>query len=528
MSAECVIGLDFGTESARGLLLDANTGEQLAHHVHPYRHGVITGQLPSGRSMPLDFVLQDPADYLEAAADILSTIGRGRTVSGIGVDFTASSPLATTGSGIPLSSSRPADPHAYVKLWKHSAQAQADALNRGGDDAPAFDGGRVSGEWLLPKAMQMAAEAPALWAETERFIEAGDWLVWRLCGQEKRSQDLAKYKAHWTDRDGYPDAALRHLPGRLARPHPVGTAAGSLTAEWRQRTGIAGAAVLSVAVIDSHAVLPAVGGTRPGTLVGALGTSAVFLLPQETGHPLPPGIEAVAYGAALPGSWCFEAGQAGFGDMLSWFVRTFPRFDAPAENFRFYNDAAAALRPGENGLVTLDWWNGNRVPFNNSALSGVVAGLTMATTAAGLYRSLLESVCFGTRSIVEHMIAGGLRIDEVVLTSGLAHNNPLLIRIMADVLGRTVRVPALANPTAVGAAIHGAVAAGIVRDFAHGAERLAGCDIARVIPDDDHHAAYDRLYAAYRGIGASERLHARLQEIRQAARDRSRDRSRDE
>lgn len=520
MSEACIIGLDFGTESARGVLLDAATGEPLAHHAHPYRHGVITRRLNPDRALPLGYALQDPADYVEAAADILSVIGRGRTVLSIGLDFTASSPLPVTRDGTPLSRLHPADPHAYVKLWKHAAaQPHADVLNSLGGAYLDHCGGRMSGEWMLAKAAQIAAEAPALWDQADRFVEAGDWLVWQLCGRERRSQDFASYKAHWTDATGYPADAVPGLAARLGPPHPVGTAAGSLTAAWRERTGIEGAAVVAVAAIDSHAVLPAVGGTRSGTLVGALGTSAVFLLLQETADFLPVGIEAMAQGAALPGLWCFEAGQAGFGDMLSWFTRTFPRAQEPAENFRLYNDAAASLRPAENHLVTLDWWSGNRVPHGDSALSGVFAGLTMETTATGLYRSLLESVCYGTRSILDHMGAGDLSIERVILTSGLAHNNPLLVQIMADVLGRTMEVPSIRNPTAVGAAIHGAVAGGVVRDFVQGGERLARSTTARHEPNDAHRNAYDRLYAIYRDIGASSQLRNGLRDIRHVAQD---------
>ncbi len=521
MSGACVIGLDFGTESARGILLDADTGEQLAHHAHPYRHGVIARRLGPDRALPLGYALQDPADYVEALSDILSTIGHGRTILSIGVDFTASSPMPVQADGTPLSRLHPADPHAYVKLWKHAAaQPYADALNRQGGAYLAHCGGRLSCEWMLAKAQQIAAEAPALWDLTDRFLEAGDWLVWQLCGREMRSQDFASYKAHWTEADGYPAGVVAGLADRLGPPQPVGTAAGSLTAGWRRRTGIEGPAVVAVAVIDSHVVLPAVGGTGSGTLVGALGTSAVFLLLQEAASALPGGIEAMAQGAALPALWCFEAGQAGFGDMLSWFVRAFPRAEQPAANFRLHNEAAAALRPAENHLVTLDWWNGNRVPYGDSALSGVFAGLTMETTSAGMYRSLLESVCYGTRSIVDHMSAGGLSIERVILTSGLAHNNPLLVQIMADVLGRTMEVPAIKNPTAVGAAIHGAVAGRVVRDFAHGGERLARSTTERHEPHPAHRDAYDRLYAIYRDVGASRRLRDGLHGIRQVAQQR--------
>ena len=520
MSGMFIIGLDFGTESARGVLVDAATGREQAHHAHRYRHGVMTRTLPGGEALPPAYALQDAADYVEAAEAILRAIGRDRAVASIGVDFTASTPLPARLDGTPLSALHPAEPHAYVKLWKHAAaQPHADRINASGPhDYLAECGGRLSGEWMLPKALQLRDEAPFLWAEAERFIEAGDWLVWQLCGQEARSLDFAAYKAQYSAaRGGYPPHVVPGLVDRLAPPQPVGTAAGRLSDAWRARTGIKGEAVVGVAVIDSHVVLPAVGAVSPGTLVGALGTSAVFLLLDDTRRPLPPGIEAMAEGAALPGSWCYEAGQAGFGDMLAWYVRTFPRAPGLDTNFRLYNQEAASLRPGENHLVALDWWSGNRVPHGDQGLSGVLAGLTLQSTAGGIYRALLEAVCFGARTIVDHLLRGGLAIDQVLLTSGLAHNNALLVQIMADVLGRQIVVPEIANPTAIGAAIHGAVAAGVVDGFAEGAARFGARGARIVEPDRVGEAVYAQLYEVYRQLGTAPPVRDALGTINNAS-----------
>ena len=506
MSGMFIIGLDYGTESARGVLIDATTGRQEAHHTHSYRHGVMTRMLPRGEKLPPAYALQDAADYVEAAEAILRAIGRGRSVASIGIDFTASSPLPARADGTPLSALHPGEPHAYVKLWKHAAaQPYADRINAGGsNDYLADCGGRLSGEWMLPKADQLREESPTLWAGTERFIEAGDWLVWQLTGCEARSLDFAAYKAHYAaSRGGYPSHVVPGLIDRLAPPQPVGTPAGRLSDTWHARTGIEGDAVVAVAVIDSHVVLPAVGAVSPGTLVGALGTSAVFLLLENGKRALPPGIEAMAEGAALPDLWCYEAGQAGFGDMLAWYVRTFPRSPDIGTNFALYNEEAAALRAGENHLVALDWWSGNRVPHGDLSLSGVLAGLTLETTAAGIYRALLEALCFGARTIVDHLLGGGLTIDQVLLTSGLAHNNTLLVQIMADILGREIIVPEIANPTAVGAAIHGAVAAGLVGSFAEGADRFGHREARTYTPDRAEERVYARLYDSYRQLGTA-------------------------
>ena len=512
-----LLGLDFGTESARGVRINAATGAQEASHTHAYRHGVMTSALPDGTPLPPAYALQNATDYLEAAEAILSTIGRDHAIAGIGIGFTASTPLPARADGTALSVLWPNEPHAYVKLWKHAAaQPYADLFNeRGGAYLENF-GGRLSGEWLLAKAAQIEAEAPAIWQQADRFIEAGDWLVWQLTGLEARSLDFAAYKAQFSATGGYPSNVVAGLADRLSPPLPVGTPAGLLTPEWQQRTGIRGDAVVAVAVIDSHVVLPAVGGTVAGTLVSALGTSAAYLLLGDRARALPAGIEGVADGAALPDLCCYEAGQTGFGDTLGWFVKTFPRGADTAESFRIYDESAAGLAPGESRLVALDWWSGNRVPFADSSLSGLLVGLNLSTSAAQIYRALLEALCYGARSIFDHLAAGGLPIERVIMTSGLSRRNPLLLQIMADVLDREIEIPDIANPTAVGAAIHGAVAAGVVSSFTEGAARFGASRFDRYRPDPEHAALYAVLYDQYRQLAADDQIRRSMRALGQA------------
>jgi L-ribulokinase len=507
MTASYIIGLDYGTGSARGVLINAATGEQIGSHTHTYHHGVMTHDLPDGTPLPRAWALQNAADYLDAAQEILSELGRDRVIESIGLGFTASSPLPTTKNGVALSELYPSEPHAYVKLWKHqAAQPYADAINREGGAFLQNFGGRLSGEWLLPKAAQIASEAPHLWDLTGRFIEAGDWLVWQLTGREARSLGFAAYKAQYSQAEGYPSGIVTGLSEKLSGPHRVGSAAGGLSEAWRSRTGINGRAVVAVAVIDSHVVLPAVGGVSAGCLVGALGTSAAYLFLSEQFRPLPPGIEGVARDGSVRDLWCYEAGQAGFGDTLGWFVNAFPRGADPAESFRNYNHEAAELEPGASHLVALDWWNGNRVPLADSSLSGLLVGLTTKTTAVDIYRALIDSLCFGGRAIVDLFETGGLAIDRILLTSGLAQNNPLVVQTMADVLGRVVEVPKIAHATAVGAAIHGAFAAGIVAGFAEGAKKFGARDFGLIRPNPARSDIYDGLYCQYRALGADRTL----------------------
>jgi len=306
------------------------------------------------------------------------------------------------------------------------------------------------------------------------------------------------------------------VPGlleKLSEPKPVGTAAGSLTAEWRRRTGIRGKAIVAIAVIDSHVVMPAAGAVETGTLVGALGTSAVFLLLDDQQRPLPPGIEGVARDGVLPGFWCYEAGQAGFGDTLAWFVRTFPRAERVDENFASYNAAAASLRPGQNHLVALDWWNGNRVPHGDSSLSGLLIGMNLQTTGPEIYRALLESLCYGARSIIDHLAAGGAPIERVILTSGLSQSNVFLMQLMADILGRDVQVPQIAHATAVSAAIHGAVASGVVANYAEGSRRWSAKERLRYRPRPEAQTPYQALYEQYRKLSQNAALRNSMHEL---------------
>ena len=525
-----LIGLDFGSESARGVLVDADTGELVGRASFAYPHGVMTDSLPDGTPLPRGFALQEASDYVAAAGSILSALGRGRAVAGIGVGFTASSPLPATAEGRPLSALRPSDPHARVKLWKHSAQRQADAINARGGAFLDPVGGRLSGEWLLAKAAEIAEDAPDTWAATERFVEAGDWLVWQLTGRERRSLAFASYKAQYSTERGYPDGVVEGLIPRLAEPLPIGSAAGPLSEAWRTRTGIEGSATVAVAVIDSHVVLPAIGAVASGTLVGALGTSAVWLALSEEAHPLPEGIEGMAKDGSVRGLWCHEAGQAGFGDALDWCVRALR--DDPAggtlagasgdegagrdrdDAFARFEREAAALGPDEHRLLALDWFAGNRVPLADSSLSGLIVGLTPRTTPVEIYRAVLDSLCFGARRIVECYEAGGLAFERVLLASGLARNNALLVRCLADVLGRDVEVPAIDEATAVGAAIHGAVAAGTVADYAEGARRYGAREFVRTSPDPARRVAYDALYRHYLALSTDETLLATVRALR--------------
>jgi len=399
-----------------------------------------------------------------------------------------------------------------VKPWKHgSAQPYADEINaKGGAFLDNF-GGKLSGEWLVAKAAQMQAEAPDLWAETNRFIEAGDWLVWQLTGRETRSLAFAAFKAQYSDR--YPEGLVPGLEERLRDPVKVGSSAGGLSKEWRKRTGISGRAIVAVAVIDSHVVLPAINVVSGGSFVGALGTSAAYMFLSDDFRPLPKGIEGVAWNGSVRDLWCYEAGQACFGDILAWFVRTFPKGDTSADSFAAYDAAVDGMQPGESHLLAVDWWNGNRVPLADSNLSGMLFGMTLETTAVGIYRALMEALCFGAKSVLDLFEAEGFAINRVVMTSGLATKNPVLIQMMADVMQRVIEVPQIDNATAVGAAIHGAVAGEIVPDYPEGARKFGAKAVTIFDPDLSRASAYGALYDQYQVLCRQAPIRQSLREL---------------
>lgn len=501
-----LIGVDFGTASARGVLIDIANGRSIKQCVVGYPHGVLSEHLPDGRCLPKGFALHHPHDYLAAAEQILTDLGGGRLIDAIGIASTASSPLLVRENGSSFVIDEQHNPHAYVKLWKHAAsQPFADELNAIEGRRLLAYGGPAAGEGFLAKAAEAASHAPELWRAADRFIEVGDWLTWQLTGIECRSMDFASFKAHFVPSLGYPDV----VPGlleKVAVPAPVGTIAGGLSTEWLARTGIKGTPVVSVPSIDSHAVLPALGIVTGLAFVGSLGTSSGFLLIGGEPGDVPAGYEHGAQGAALPSLWCCEAGQAALGDMFSWFMHSFPGPDDAAEKFAYYNAMAQLLAPGQSGLLALDWFGGSRVPHADKSLSGLIVGLRPTTTPSEIYRALIDCAAFGIRNIVERGEMSGATLERVFLTSSLAFENTFLVQTICDVVGRPVEVPEVYNATAVGAAIHAAVASGVVSDFAAGAAQFGPRSSIFYGPDPFQRSVYNELYRNYVALVENEQV----------------------
>ncbi|MGA3216062.1 MAG: ribulokinase [Acidimicrobiales bacterium] len=524
------IGVDFGTESGRVLLVDVASGNEIAVAEVRYAHGVIDERLPSsGEELPPDTALQDPADYLEVLyrgipeALTAGDVSAGEVI-GIGIDFTCCTVLPVTGDGTPLCDLDEwrDRPHAWVKLWKHhSAQPIADRLNEvaveRGESFLARYGGRLSSEWYFPKLIEIWQKDREVYDAMSAFVEATDWIVWQLTGSLVRASCSAGYKACWSERDGlashaYFEAAYPGFPDpseKLGTSFaPPGACAGTLREDMASRLGLDTSVAVAVGNVDSFVSVPGAGVQHPGVFLMVVGTSICDLvIDRHDAHMT--GITGVMEDGILPGFFGYEAGQAAVGDMFAWFGGRLLglRGDGSETGGSWHEEferAASAIAPGASGLVALDWWNGNRTILGDADLSGVIAGLTLATTPVEIYRALFEAVAFGTRRIIENFIDHGVAIDEIVACGGIAERSELMMQLLADVTGLPVTIPNSSQIPARGAALCAAIAAGSSRggydDFATAIAGLAPAMSRRYEPSSRHRPTYDDVYAVFRSM----------------------------
>jgi L-ribulokinase len=536
-----VVGIDFGTLSGRAVVVRAADGAELGTAVREYPHGVIERDLPaSGAPLPPDWALQDPADWIDvlrtAVPDALAAAGVDpRDVVGIATDFTASTPLPVLRDGTPLCRLPGLErrPHAYPKLWKHhAAQRHADRINavaeERGEPWLARYGGRISSEWQFAKALQVLDEDPEVYARCERWIEGADWIVWQLCGTETRNVCTAGYKGIHQDGRYPPEDFLRALDERfadfvaakLAAPlSPLGRRAGALTPQAAAWTGLPAGIAVAVGNVDAHVTAPAAGVIDPGQMLAVMGTSTCHIVLGDALAEVP-GMCGVVEGGVVPGRYGYEAGQTGVGDIFAWLVdhAVPPRYHDAArarghDLHAHLSELAAEQEVGRHGLVALDWSNGNRSVLVDHELSGLIVGLTLATRAEDLYRALVEATAFGTRTIIEAFTDAGVRVDELVVAGGLT-KNPLVMQIYADVTRMPLHLLGSEQGTALGAAMHAAVAAGLHPDIRAAAAAMGRVVRDAFVPDARDADAYDALYAHYRrlhdhfGRGGDDVMHA--------------------
>ena len=547
------IGVDYGTLSGRALIVNVETGEELASSVYDYPHSVMSETLPCGKKLGFDWALQHPQDYLDVLyntiPDVLKQSGVGADdVVGIGLDFTACTILPAKKDGTPLCflPEYKSEPHAYVKLWKHhAAQAQANKLNEIAEERNELwlknYGGKISSEWAIPKIWQVLDEAPEIYDAADTFIEAADWVVWQLCGKENRNSCCAGYKEMWNKKTGYPsndffkalDPRLENVVDeKLSRDiSPMGSKAGGLTAEMAEKLGLKEGTAIAQAIIDAHVFVPAVGIAEAGKMLAIMGTSTCHMLLGNEEKQVK-GMCGVVEDGILPGFFGYEAGQSCVGDHFAWFIDNclpasyYEEAKAKGMNIhKFLREKAEKYKPGESGLVALDWWNGNRSCLVDVDLTGMILGMTLLTKPEEIYRALIEATAYGTRMIIETFREYGVEVNEFYAAGGIAKKDPMTMQIYADVIGLPVKIAGSDQGGALGSAIFGAVAAGKAEggydDVFEAASKLGKVMDIVYLPKKENAEIYDKLFAEYKilhdyfGKGANDVM-KRLKEIKKS------------
>ncbi len=531
------IGLDYGTNSVRALLVNTVTGEEIATAIFNYPHGAAGINLD-----PKDPNLapQHPQDYLDGAQTTRKQVlaeGKKRGVSpdqinGLGVDTTGSTPMPVDASGMPLAFAAKfsGEPAALAWLWKdHTSHAEASEITaiaeRHRPNYLAKCGGRYSSEWFWAKLLHCARTAPQVCEAAHSWVEIADWIPAALCGttapsQIRRGICAAGHKAFYhTSWGGYADEAfLQMLDPRLARVrrtlpekiYSIADPAGTLSPEWAAKTGLRAGIPVAVGAFDVH--LGAVGsGIHSGTLCKIMGTSTCDLMiaPLDQNLADIPGLCGIVPASVLPGFYGMEAGQSAVGDIFNWFVQVIQPGgkDGPGGgSHEALTEKAAALAPAESGLLALDWHNGNRTVLVDQRLTGTIVGLTLHTTPAEIYRALIEATAFGARVIAERFEEYGVPVNRLVAGGGIASKNPTAMQIYADAMGRPVDICTSAQTCALGSAIAGAVvagkagAAGGYANFSTAIPAMAAKSSRTFTPNPPAAQTYNHLYQLYRRL----------------------------
>ena len=527
------IGLDYGTNSVRTLIVNIANGREVASAVWNYEHGtqgVILSRDPNlARQHPADYVKGAEVTIKKALAQAKRAV-RGfvpNQIIGIGVDTTGSTPLPVDRHGIPLAFDKrfAKHPAAMAWLWKdHTGIAEATEITAlAGKIRPQYlakCGGTYSSEWFFSKILHCLRTSPEVFDAAFSWVECSDWVPAMLTGTQAPDKltigvCAAGHKAMYNDSwGGYPDAEflaqldpkLGELRSRLRpKAHSIDRSVGGLTLEWARRTGLPMGLPVAVGAFDAH--LGGVGsGIAPGVLVKILGTSACDMIVVPLGEKLAdiPGLCGIVPGSILPGCYGLEAGQSAVGDIFNWFVNYIQPLGKKVGSHEALSAAAAKMAPGESGLLALDWNNGNRTVLVDQRLTGLLLGQTLYTTPAEIYRALVEATAFGALTIISRFEEYGLKVDEIVNCGGIAEKNPLVMQIYADVTGRPIKISRSAQTCALGAAIAGAVvagkAAGGYSNYPDAQKAMTGLKSRVFKPNPAAHAVYKELYSLYRKL----------------------------
>ena len=533
MSARYTIGLDYGTNSVRTLIVNTANGREVATAVWNYAHGregVILSRDPNlARQHPADYVKGTEVTIKKALAAAKRKV-RGfkpEQIIGIGVDTTGSTPLPVDATGRPLAFDRrfAKNPAAMAWLWKdHTGIAEAGEITElARKIRPQYlakCGGTYSSEWFFSKILHCLRTAPEVFDAAYLWVECADWVPAMLTGTQapdKLSVGVcaAGHKAMYNDDwGGYPDAEflstldpkLGLLRSRLrSKALAIDNSVGGLTAAWAKRTGLPPGLPVAVGAFDAH--LGGVGsGIAPGTLVKIIGTSTCDMMVVPLGEKLPdiPGLCGIVNGSILPGYYGLEAGQSAVGDIFNWFVNYTQPLGKKQGSHEALSAAAARLTPGESGLLALDWNNGNRTILVDQRLTGLLLGQTLYTTPAEIYRALIEATAFGALTIINRFEEYGLKVEQIVNCGGIAEKNQLVMQIYADVTGRTIKISRSTQTCALGAAIAGAVVAGGKAGgydhYAEAQKAMTGLKRRVFEPNPKASEVYKKLYELYRRL----------------------------
>ena len=538
-----VIGIDFGTDSVRSVIVDVSNGEEISSYISYFKRWA------EGRYCNPDKnqFRQHPLDHIESLEESVvgalkeAPPGTAYNIIGIGVDTTGSTagPVDKNGTALALKKEFSDNPNAMFVMWKdHSTVEEAELINKvarswGGEDYTKFEGGVYSSEWFWSKILHILKEDNKVREAAFSWVEHADWIPALLTGNIdpvnlKRSRCAAGHKAMWHASWGGlpPEEFLERISPLLSglrdrlytKTYTSDNAAGGLSTEWAARLDLKEGIPVSVGAYDSH--MGAVGaGVSPGTFVKIIGTSCcdITVSPKnEIGEKLVSGICGQVDGSVIPGMIGLEAGQSAYGDIYAWFRDL---LSWPLENLLSsvlskkeikktidliiprLTEAASKINPGENSLVALDWLNGRRTPYADQKLKGVVLGLTLGTDAPKLFRALIEATAFGAKAIIERFNEENIAINQVVAIGGVPKKSPLAMQILSDVLNMPVKVTKSEQAVALGAAIFGAVVAGTYRSVEEAQKHMASGFETVYYPDKKNISIYNNIYARYKKLG---------------------------
>lgn len=539
---EYVIGIDYGTDSCRALVVNAMDGKEVALAVSPY------SRWKSGKycDPAANRYRQHPLDYVESLEDVIKKVLKNLDkevvshIVGLSFDTTGSTPALTDKNGTPLAlcPGLEENPNAMFVLWKdHTAIREAEEINTlahaSETDYTAYEGGIYSSEWVWAKVLHILREDEEIRRIAYSWTEHGDWMVGLLTGNTKpetmyRGRCAAGHKAMWNEKwGGLPsERFLTELDTLFAGikqhlftdTHTADCNAGCLTPEWAKRLGLSEKVVVAVGAIDAHAGAVG-GGIEPNVLTRIMGTSTcdILVCPKEVlKNKLVTGICGQVDGSVLPGYIGLEAGQSAFGDIYAWFKEwlSYPLRQALSagvlDNAEFeevmdglipmLSKDAAAIPVSESAPVALDWMNGRRTPDADQSLKGAIMGLTLGTAAPQVFRTLVEATAFGSKAIVDRFEQEGIRIDSIIAVGGISQKSPFVMQILSDVLGMPIKVVRSEQACALGAAMFAATAAGIYASVQEAQKAMGSGYSFQYIPNLGNHQKYQVLYNRYRQL----------------------------